>query len=114
MLVTAKTQVLSTLVQTSMTDLQTLGTTVRLVSNLKTTSKEFGGKDSFLNFSENYPLAVLEKANEELISGAVTNIVSNPELYAQTIDAFFTNLQPQIELAFETYSKKFDIKRTVQ
>lgn len=70
--------------------------------------KKFGGKDSFLNFSENYPLAVLEKANEELISGAVTNIISNPELYEQSIDAFFTNLQPQIELAFETYAKQFN------
>ena len=70
--------------------------------------KKFGGKDSFLNFSENYPLAVLEKANEELISGAVTNIISNPELYEQSIDAFFTTLQPQIELAFETYAKQFN------
>ena len=70
--------------------------------------KKFGGKDSFLNFSENYPLAVLEKANEELISGAVANIISNPELYEQSIDAFFTNLQPQIELAFETYAKQFN------
>ena len=70
--------------------------------------KKFGGKDSFLNFSENYPLAVLEKANEELISGAVANIISNPELYEQSIDAFFTTLQPQIELAFETYAKQFN------
>jgi hypothetical protein len=70
--------------------------------------KKFGGKDSFLNFSENYPLAVLEKADEELISGTVTNIVSNSELYEQTIDSFFTNLQPQIELAFETYAKQFN------
>ena len=38
----------------------------------------------------------------------ITNIVSNSELYEQTIDSFFTNLQPQIELAFETYAKQFN------
>ena len=42
--------------------------------------KQLGGKVSFVNFTKNYPIAVLEKADEELISSTVTNIVSNSEL----------------------------------
>ena len=50
--------------------------------------KKFGGKTSFVNFTKNYPIAVLENADEKLIAGAVTNILSDDELYKETIDSF--------------------------
>jgi len=60
--------------------------------------------------SKNYlsinPIAVLENADEKLIAGAVTNILSDDELYKETIDSFFENMQPQIELAIDTYAQK--------
>ena len=43
--------------------------------------KQLGGKASFVNFTKNYPIAVLESADEKLIAGAVTNILSDDELY---------------------------------
>lgn len=67
--------------------------------------KKMGGKASFANFSSNYPIAILESADEQLISGTVTNIMADEELYSQTLDVFFDNLRPQIELAYETYAK---------
>ena len=68
--------------------------------------KQLGGKASFVNFTKNYPIAVLESADEKLIAGAVTNILSEDELYKETIDSFFENMQPQIELAIDTYAQK--------
>ena len=68
--------------------------------------KDFGGKGSFVNFSNNYPVAVLENADEQLIAGAVTNIFADEELYNQIIDSFFDTMQPKIELAFNSYANE--------
>lgn len=67
---------------------------------------KFGGNGSFKDYSENHPLVVLERADEDLISGAVTNIISDPVLYGQIIDSFLDAMQPQIELAINTYAQK--------
>ena len=67
---------------------------------------KFGGNGSFKDFSENHPLVVLEHADEDLISGAVTNIISDPVLYGQIIESFYDAMQPQIELAIDTYAQK--------
>ena len=66
----------------------------------------FGGKTSFDDYSSNHPLVVLEQADEDLISGAVTNIISDPVLYGQIIESFYDAMQPQIELAIDTYAQK--------
>ena len=67
---------------------------------------KFGGNGSFKDFSKNHPLVVLEHADEDLISGAVTNIISDPVLYGQIIESFYDAMQPQIELAINTYAQK--------
>ena len=67
---------------------------------------KFGGNGSFKDFSENHPLVVLEHADEDLISGAVTNIISDPVLYGQIIESFYDAMRPQIELAINTYAQK--------
>ena len=60
---------------------------------------KLGGNASFKDYSSNHPLVVLEQADEDLISGAVTNIISDPVLYGQIIESFYDAMQPQIELA---------------
>ena len=67
---------------------------------------KFGGNGSFKDFSENHPLVVLEHADEDLISSAVTNIISDPVLYGQIIESFYDAMQPQIKLAIDTYAQK--------
>ena len=67
---------------------------------------KFGGNGSFKDFSENHPLVVLEHAEEDLISGAATNIISDPVLYGQIIESFYDAMQPQIELTINTYAQK--------
>ena len=67
---------------------------------------KFGGNASFKDYSSNHPLVVLEQADEDLISGAATNIISDPVLYGQIIDSFLDSMQPQIELAIDTYAQK--------
>ena len=63
---------------------------------------KFGGNGSFKDYSKNHPLVVLEQADEDLISGAVTNIISDPVLYGQIIESFYDAMQPQIKLAIDT------------
>ena len=67
---------------------------------------KFGGNASFKDYSSNHPLVVLEQADEDLISGAATNIISDPVLYGQIIDSFLDAMQHQIELAIDTYAQK--------
>lgn len=67
---------------------------------------KFGGNSSFKDYSSNHPLVVLEQADEDLISGAVTNIISDPVLYEQIIESFYDAMQPQIKLAIDTYAQK--------
>ena len=66
----------------------------------------FGGKPSFDYYSENHPLVVLKQADENLIAGSVTNIIKDEKLYEEIIESFFYAMQPQIELAIDTYAQK--------
>ena len=62
--------------------------------------KAMGGKGSLRNFSDTYPLRVLERANEDLIAGTVTQILSDPDL----TDRIFTSLAPSILSALSVYA----------
>ena len=62
--------------------------------------KAMGGKGSLRNFSDTYPLRVLERANEDLIAGTVTQILSDPDL----TDRIFTSLEPSILSALSVYA----------
>lgn len=63
--------------------------------------KAMGGKGSLRNFSDTYPLRVLERANEDLIAGTVTQILSDPDL----TDRIFTSLAPSILSALSAYAE---------
>ena len=67
---------------------------------------KFGGNGSFKDYSSNHPLVVLEQADEDLISGSVTNIIKDKKLYEEIIESFHSAMQPQIELAINTYAQK--------
>lgn len=63
--------------------------------------KTMGGKGSSRNFSGAYPLQVLENANENLVAGTVTQILSDPDL----TERIFTLLEPMILSALSTYAE---------
>lgn len=63
--------------------------------------KSMGGKGSLRNFSDAYPLQVLENANENQIAGTVTQILSDPNL----TERIFTLLEPMILSALSTYAE---------
>ena len=63
--------------------------------------KAMGGKGSLRNFSDAYPLKVLENANEDLVAGTVTQILSDPDL----TERIFTLLEPMILSALSTYAE---------
>ena len=50
---------------------------------------ELGGRKSTMNCSPDHPISALEKANEDLISGSVAEILNDEKLLSQT---FATNL----------------------
>lgn len=63
-----------------------------------------GGKGSLKNFSNDYPLKLMEQKNEELIIGAVGKILGDEEQYVQIIDTFFDQMQPQLMVGFNAYA----------
>lgn len=63
-----------------------------------------GGKGSLKNFSNDYPLKLMEQKNEELIIGAVGKILGDEEQYVQIIDTFFDQMQPQFMVGFNAYA----------
>ena len=63
-----------------------------------------GGKGSLKNFSNDYPLKLMEQKNEELIIGAVGKILGDEEQYVQIIDIFFDQMQPQLMVGFNAYA----------
>ena len=67
--------------------------------------KSMGGKGSMKNFTKNYPLRVLEDANENLISGTVMGILSDDTLTAQIIDSFFSAMEEPLTAGFNAYAK---------
>ena len=66
--------------------------------------KKMGGKGSLKNFSDNYPLKLMEQKNEELIVGTVGKILGDEEQTALVIGSFFDQTQPQFMLAFNAYA----------
>lgn len=66
--------------------------------------KSMGGKGSMKNFSANYPLQVLEKADEELIAGTVGDILLDDELTTQIIDSFFEMMEEPLSTGFTSYA----------
>ena len=63
-----------------------------------------GGKGSLKNFSNDHPLKFIEQKDEELIVGAVGKILGDEEQYAQIIDTFFDQFQPQLMVGFNAYA----------
>ena len=63
-----------------------------------------GGEASLKNFSDNYPLKLMEQKDEELIVGAVGKILGDEEQYVQIIDTFFDQMQPQFMVGFNAYA----------
>jgi hypothetical protein len=66
--------------------------------------KSMGGKGSLKNFSANYPLQVLEKADEDLIAGTVGDILLDDELTAQIIDSYFAMMEEPLNTGFNAYA----------
>ena len=66
--------------------------------------KKMGGKGSLKNFSDNYPLKLMEQKDEELIVGVVGKILGDEEQYTQIIDTFFDQMQPQFMVGFNAYA----------
>jgi hypothetical protein len=66
--------------------------------------KSMGGKGSLKNFSANYPLQVLEKADEDLIAGTVGDILLDDELTTQIIDSYFAMMEEPLNTGFNAYA----------
>ena len=66
--------------------------------------KFMGGKGSMKNFSANYPLQVLEQANEDLIAGTVGDILLDDELTTQIIDSYFAMMEEPLTTGFTAYA----------
>ena len=66
--------------------------------------KKMGGKGSLKNFSNDHPLKLMEQKDEKLIVGAVGKILGDEEQYAQIIDTFFDQFQPQFMVGFNAYA----------
>ena len=66
--------------------------------------KKMGGKGSLKNFSNDHPLKLMEQKDEELIVGTVGKILGDEEQYAQIIDTFFDQFQPQFMVGFNAYA----------
>ena len=63
--------------------------------------KAMGGKSSLRNFSDAYPLQVLENANEDLVAGTVTQILADTDLTQRIFDSW----EPKIAKAIATYAE---------
>ena len=63
------------------------------------------GKGSLINFTSNAPVRCLEEANENLVAGAVMEILSNETLCEHIIDSMLTALEGDITTELEKYAK---------
>ena len=63
------------------------------------------GKGSLINFTSNAPARCLEEANENLVAGAVMEILSDETLCDNIIDLMLTALEGDITAALEKYAK---------
>ena len=63
------------------------------------------GKGSLINFTSNAPLRCLEEANENLVAGAVMEILTDETLCDNIIDSMLTALEGDITAELEKYAK---------
>ena len=63
------------------------------------------GKGSLINFTSNAPVRCLEEANENLVAGAVMEILTDDTLCDNIIDSMLTALEEDITAALEKYAK---------
>ena len=63
------------------------------------------GKGSLINFTSNAPVRCLEEANENLVAGAVMEILTDETLCEDIIDSMLTTLEGDITAALEKYAK---------
>ncbi len=63
------------------------------------------GKGSLINFTSNAPVRCLEEANENLVAGAVMEILTDETLCERIIDSMLTTLEGDITAALEKYAK---------
>lgn len=66
--------------------------------------KEMGGNGSMLNFSNQYPLQLLQNADADLVAGAVMEILSDADL----TERIFATLEPSIMESISAYAKSLD------
>ena len=63
------------------------------------------GKGSLINFTSNAPVRCLEEANENLVAGAVMEILTDETLCERIIDSMLTTLEGDITAELEKYAK---------
>jgi len=63
------------------------------------------GKGSLINYTSNGPVRCLEEANENLVAGAVMEILTDETLCERIIDSMLTTLEGDITAALEKYAK---------
>ena len=63
------------------------------------------GKGSLVNFTSNAPVRCLEEANENLVAGAVMEILTDETLCERIIDSMLTTLEGDITAELEKYAK---------
>ena len=63
------------------------------------------GKGSLINFTSNAPVRCLEEANENLVAGAVMEILTDETLCENIIDSMLNALGGDITAALEKYAK---------
>lgn len=63
------------------------------------------GKGSLVNFTSNAPVRCLEEVNENLVAGAVMEILSDKTLYENVMDSILTSLEGDITADLEKYAK---------
>ena len=66
------------------------------------------GKGSLINFTSNAPVRCLEEANENLVAGAVMEILTDETLCERIIDSMLTALEGDITAALEKYAKAYN------
>jgi len=66
------------------------------------------GKGSLVNFSSNAPVRCLKEANENLIAGAVMEIIADETLCSSIIDSTLTALERNIISEVENYARTHD------
>lgn len=66
--------------------------------------KKMGGKGSFKDFSDDYPVRKLEHADADLVAGAVVQIMEDEDMYNRVLNSFFDAMQGPIMRTLEEYA----------